>query len=64
MVYVAECLAVRKRSRGNCTQLKCACCGGQEEIQDVIILEIDTPGGRAKLRWRDLVEEDMDKQTR
>ena len=29
MVYGAEYWAVRKRRRGNCTQLKCACCGGK-----------------------------------
>ena len=37
MVYGAECWAVRnleRRSRVNCTPLKCACCGGQEERRD------------------------------
>ena len=32
MVYNVEKLEIRRR--GNCTQLQCACCGGQEERRD------------------------------
>ena len=58
MVYGEECWAVRKKGRGNCTQLKYACCGGQEERRDYHVRTVDVwkEAHMYPMQWRNSSE--------